>query len=62
MPESVCTVALFGPEPKSPLAGYCVVVTVNIIIVDGEALCFDYQISEDVYTIQWHEGSRYKEL
>lgn len=34
----------------------------NLIIVDGEALCFDYQISEDVHAIQWHNGSGHIEV
>lgn len=34
----------------------------HIVIVDGEALCFDYEISEDIHAIQWHEGSGHKEV
>lgn len=34
----------------------------HIVIVDGEALYFDYEISEDIHAIQWHEGSGHKEV
>lgn len=34
----------------------------KIIIVDGEALYFDFPAPEGVHAIQWHEGSGHMEL